>query len=105
MAFDGDCDTSSAVVERLKAATSNLIDPETEQLYSDLTLDSTSTYVLGSVENQKKVLIHITDASKDSGAIGVCTWGGETRDWPHGMFTWTGQAFDSLDFFKNYSPE
>ena len=104
MAFDWNYNTDYGV-DNLKNATANLIDPSTSAVYSDLTMDSTSTYVLGSVENQKKVLIHITDASKDSGAIGVCTWGGETRDWPHGMFTWAGQAFDSLDFFKNYSPE
>lgn len=104
MAFDWNYNVNYGVSNLINAK-ANLVNPETASVYSDLELDSESNYVLGSVENQKKVLVHITDESKSSGAIGVCTWGGEIRDWEHGMFTWEGKAFDSIDFFNNYSNE
>ena len=102
MAFDWNFDDKYGV-DNLINAKANLVDPDTNAVYSDLDMDAGGNYVLGSVENQKKVLVHITDESKDSGAIGVCTWGGEVRDWAHGMFEWQGKAFDSIDFFNNYS--
>jgi len=104
-AFDGDCDTSDTVVARLKAATENLIDPDTSAVYSDLTLDSTDTYIIGSESNQHKVLKHIMDEADDSGSLGICTWGGEIRDWEHGMFSWGGKAFESIDVFKEYEKQ
>ena len=90
--------------EQLGYAKEHLVDPNGTEIYSDVELDSTKTYVLGTIENQQKILTHIFKEAISAGALGAFTWGGETGDWSHGMFDWQGNAFSSLDVFnaKNY---
>ena len=95
---------STSDTGKLVTETSHMIDPDTGSVYSDLTMDSTNSYIIGSIPNQKSIVRHIMDAAYDSGACGVFTWGGETRGtWNWAMFTWGCVAMDSLDAF-NYSP-
>jgi len=96
--FDWNYNNESAT--NLNNAYSYLLDPETSAVYADLeigTLDS-KTCVLGSVENQAKVLRHIMEESADAGAVGICSWGGELGDW-HAMFDYQCVALPSLKVF------
>lgn len=91
----------SSDTSALQKAASNLIDPLTSSVYSDLTLSEDSTYVKGSIENQKAILTHLMNEAFDAGAAGLCTWGGERReDYAYALFSWQGKAFDSMDVYK-----
>lgn len=95
---------STSDTSALETETAHMIDPDTGSVYSDLTMDSSSTYITGSIANQKAIVRHIMDAAYDAGACGVFTWGGETRaSWKWAMFTYNGVAMDSIDAF-NYTP-
>ncbi|MBQ9623249.1 MAG: glycosyl hydrolase 53 family protein [Treponema sp.] len=76
-----------------------MIDPDTSELYSDLTTETVSSTicVVGSVANAKAILRHIMQETFDAEGIGCVAWGGEM----HG--DWDGKAMDNIDAF-NYKP-
>ena len=80
-----------------------MINPDTDSIYSDLETESVngSLQMIGSVENQKNIIRHIMEEAADSGASGLCAWGGERRgDWKYAFFKWDGTALTSLDCFN-----
>lgn len=87
--FKWNCSSSDDDSE-LVAAYSNLVDPDTSAVYSDLETKtvSSSPEVLGTIQNQANVIRHIIEESAESGGIGVCTWGGEVGDWKATSNNW-----------------
>lgn len=95
---------NSNVSKRIYSYT-NMKDPATGILYSDITEDEDNPgAVKGSVENAKAILRHIMQETYNAHGIGCVAWGGEMRgDWDRAMFSWSGEAWDNIDAF-NYSP-
>lgn len=100
--FDGDDNT----VSKRNYSYQYMIDPDTSELYSDLTTETVSSTicVVGSVANAKAIVRHIMQETYDAGGIGCVAWGGEMHgDWDRAMFDWSGKAMDNIDAF-NYKP-
>ena len=90
--------------DKLTLTKTNMVDPDTSSVYSDLEMDDDSTYVKGTVANAKAVLRHIMQETYDADGIGCFAWGGEMHgDWNRAMFDWNGNAMDNIDAF-NYKP-
>lgn len=91
--------TDSKVTAKLADGKTNLVN-SSDSNYTDLTLDSSSSYIRGTLQNQVNVLRHIIEESVDSGASGFFTWGGEMHgNWEYGMFDWDGEALPSIGIF------
>ncbi|MBP3771963.1 MAG: glycosyl hydrolase 53 family protein [Treponema sp.] len=100
--FDGDDKT----VSKRNYSYQYMIDPDTSELYSDLTTETVSSTicVVGSVANAKAIVRHIMQETFEAGGIGCVAWGGEMHgDWDRAMFDWSGKAMDNIDAF-NYKP-
>ena len=98
------CKANDGVLDedRVNAAL-HMVNPETGKIYSDLQTETVNGKVQlkGSISNQKNVFAHIIQESYDAGAEGIFAWGGEYRgNWKYGFFDWNGNAFESLDVFK-----
>lgn len=96
--FKWNC-SSSADDSELVASYSNLVDPDTSAVYSDLETKtvSESPEVLGTIQNQANVIRHIIEETAESGGIGVCTWGGEVGDWKATSNNWPYSDSASTD--------
>lgn len=91
----------------LQNARNNLINPETEKVYDDLSLKTLTVeeteynIVEGTLQNQVNVLRHIMEETNLSGGTGFFVWGADMPGvWKYSMFSLKGRAFDSLDIFS-----
>ncbi len=86
-----------------KRTYASMTDPATGLLYEDLesALSDDEYYLKGSVENQKKVLLHVMNEVYASGGAGVFAWGGDLYgNYRWGMFDSNGKALQSLTAFS-----
>ena len=86
-----------------KRTYASMTDPATGLLYDDFesALSGDDYYLKGSVENQKKVLLHIMNEVYASGGAGVFAWGGDRYgNYRWGMFDSNGKALQSLTAFS-----
>ena len=85
-----DSTSNSDSYRKLSNAYTNLVDPDTSAVYTDLETGeiASETSVLGTIQNQANVIRHIVDETADSGAIGFFVWGGEIGDWKSMCNNW-----------------
>lgn len=95
-ADDGLADSGSDAYYELKNTKDHMVG------FKNLTVDTTDSYVLATLDNSRHVIEDIMQTVKDAGGIGVCTWGGERRsDWKYGMFDWGNcQAMSNIKAFS-----
>lgn len=91
----------------LQNARNNLINPETKEVYDDLSLKTLTVegteynIVEGTLQNQVNVLRHIMEETNLSGGTGFFVWGADMPGvWKYSMFSLKGRAFDSLNLFS-----
>ena len=91
----------------LQNARNNLINPETQKVYDDLSLKTLNVegteynIVEGTLQNQVNVLRHIIEETYNSGGTGFFVWGADMPgEWKYSMFSLKGRAFDSLNLFS-----
>ena len=97
-------DSNTNTITDLNYGYQHLVDTN-GNVYDDLEVKETSTgtkYVVGSIENQAKVLRHIVEDSAAAGARGFCVWGGEIQtslNWKYSMFDSNGEVLPSIAIF------